>query len=130
MDTKTNKKLNDEIDQKRIQNIALIQKNRDLDAKLNKEKHLSIDAKSKAKKKIKELNKKIGVLTKVNKELKVSYNNQTVISDLYLEDSKKLQQEVQQHSEKVRRLKDLMSKNQEEETKDKNIILVRQNDNI
>ena len=127
------KKLNDEVDHKRLQIISLLHKNSELTEKISKEEQQISNGKankSKAKKDLKDLNKKIEVLSKTNKELKTSYNNQTMISNLYLEDCKALQNEVQHYIKEIKALKDLMDKDQAKETNCKDIVIINQNDNF
>ena len=80
----------------------------------------------------KNLNKKIEELKKSNKELTTSLNNQNAISDLYLEDCKRLQQEIQQHTDEIKRLKNLQNNDQIDVNKvnEREIIFVRQNDEM
>ena len=85
---------------------------------------------SKTKKELKDLYKKVEVLTKTNKELKTSFNNQATISNLYLEDCKALQNEVQHYIKEAKALKDLKDKDQANEANYKDIVIINQNDDI
>ena len=85
---------------------------------------------SKTKKELKDLYKKVEILTKTNKELKTSYNNQTMISNLYLEDCKALQNEVQHYIKEAKGLKDLLDKGQANEANSKDIVIINQNEDF
>ena len=90
------------------------------------------ETESKLKSEMKNLNKKIEALNKANRELKANLSNQTAISDLYLENSRKLEEEVQQLTDEIKFLKNLLNNYQRNETDDNNreIVFVRQNDEI